>query len=75
VLEGSARLSGAVSVAIHPEDIIGWFKLFQRGAAEIDLHGLLPALDEVQTIVTHFLQNDTQGDGILPLNIPSQPLR
>lgn len=68
VPEGSARLPGVAAVAIHPQDI-GWCSPLQRLYAEVDLHAFLPALDEVQTIVARFLQDDTQGSKILPLNM------
>ncbi len=68
VPEGSAKLPGVASVAIHPQDI-AWYSPLQRLYAEIELHAFLPALDEVQTIVARFLQDDTQGSKILPLNM------
>lgn len=68
VPEDSARLPGIASVAVHPQDI-AWYSPIQRLYAETDLHAFLPALDEVQTIVARFLQDDTQGVNILPLNM------
>lgn len=69
VLEDSAKLPNVASVAIHTDDI-SWINPIQRICAEVSLHSFLPALDEVQTIVSRFLQDDTQGHLILPLNIP-----
>jgi Lecithin:cholesterol acyltransferase len=66
VLVGSARLPGVASVAIQPDDI-GW-DLLGRVYGWVELHPFLPALDEVQTIASRFLQGET-GTDLLPLNI------
>ena len=66
VLVGSAKLPGVASVAIRPADV-GW-DLLGRLYGAIDLHPFLPALDEVQTIASRFLQ-EQKGEDLLPLNL------
>lgn len=65
---GSAKLQGIASVAIQPEDINYFLHPVQRAYAELDLHPFLPAIDEVQTIASEFLQGNT-GETILPKSL------
>lgn len=66
VLVGSARLPGVSSVAIKPEDI-GW-DVLGRVYSAFNLHAFLPAIDEVQTVASRFLQGQT-GTDLLPVNL------
>ncbi|HTR61659.1 MAG TPA: hypothetical protein VMH37_08145 [Candidatus Binataceae bacterium] len=66
VLVGSARLTGVASVAIRPQDI-GW-DLLGRIYGAIELHPFLPAIDEVQTITSRFLQG-YPATQLLPVNL------
>jgi Lecithin:cholesterol acyltransferase len=68
VLVGSAKLPGVTAVQIRPEDLSYIFHPVQRAYAEADLHAFLPALDEVQTIVSAFFGGAT-GTTLLPLNL------
>jgi hypothetical protein len=68
VLVGSAKLPGVTAVEIRPEDLSYIFHPMQRAYAEADLHAFLPALDEVQTIVSSFFSGAT-GRALLPLNL------
>lgn len=68
VLVGSAKLPGVTAVQIRPEDLSYIFHPIQRAYAEADLHAFLPALDEVQTVVSAFFGGAT-GNALLPLNL------
>jgi hypothetical protein len=68
VLVGSAKLPGVTAVEIRPEDLSYIFHPIQRAYAQADLHAFLPALDEVQTIVSSFFGGAT-GTALLPLNL------
>jgi hypothetical protein len=68
VLVGSAKLPGVTAVQIRPEDLSYILHPIQRAYAQTDLHAFLPALDEVQTIVSAFFGGAT-GTALLPLNL------
>ncbi len=68
VLVGSAKLPSVTAVQIRPEDLSYILHPIQRAYAETDLHAFLPALDEVQTIVSAFFGGAT-GNALLPLNL------
>jgi hypothetical protein len=65
---GSARLPGVTAVEIRSEDLSYIFHPIQRAYANADLHAFLPALDEVQTILSSFFSGAT-GTALLPLNL------
>jgi hypothetical protein len=65
---GSAMLHGVTAIKILPEDLSYIFHPLQRAYAEADLHAFLPALDEVQTIVSAFFGGES-GEKLLPLNL------
>jgi hypothetical protein len=56
-------LPGVTAVEIRSEDLSYIFHPIQRAYANADLHAFLPALDEVQTIVSSFFQ---RRDGDYP---------
>jgi hypothetical protein len=68
VLVGSAKLPGVTAVEIRPEDLSYLIHPIQRAYAQVDMHAFLPALDEVQTIVSAFFGGAT-GTALLPLNL------
>ena len=68
VLAGSAKLPGVTAVQIRPEDFSYILYPIQRAYAETDLHAFLPALEEVQTIVSALFGGAT-GMSLLPLNL------
>jgi hypothetical protein len=68
VLVGSAKLPAVTAVEIRPEDLAYIFHPVQRADAKADLHAFLPAIDEVQTIISSFFSGAT-GIKILPLNL------
>jgi len=68
VLVGSAKLPGVTAVEIRAEDLSYILPPIQRYYAQFDLHAFLPALDEVQTIVSAFFGGAT-GEALLPLNL------
>ncbi|HVN27662.1 MAG TPA: hypothetical protein VMT64_04210 [Candidatus Binataceae bacterium] len=65
---GSAKLPGVTAVEIRPEDMSYLFHPIQRAYADADMHAFLPALDEVQTIVSSFFAG-ASGSDLLPLNL------
>ena len=68
VLVGSAKLPGVTAVEIRAEDLSYILPPIQRYYAQFDLHAFLPALDEVQTIVSAFFGGAT-GEALLPFNL------
>jgi hypothetical protein len=63
----SAKFPGIASVELRADDV-SYFRPLQRGYASLDLHAFLPALDEVQTVTSRFLEG-TRGPDLLPRNL------
>jgi hypothetical protein len=68
VLVGSAKLPRVTAAEIRPEDLSYIWHPIPRAYVEADMHAFLPALDEVQTIVSSFFSGAT-GTKLLPLNL------
>jgi len=56
-------------VEIQADDV-SYFHPIERGMVGIDLHGFLPALDEVGTVVGRFFAGE-RGPALLPKGLPS----
>jgi hypothetical protein len=63
----SARFDGIASVELRADDV-SYFRPLQRGYASLDLHAFLPALDEVQTVTSRFLEG-ARGTDLLARNL------
>jgi lecithin:cholesterol acyltransferase len=68
----SALLAGVAAFEVRTEDVSYFRHPIERGLIAADLHAFLPALDEVGTVTTRFLNGKRGGKDLLPLGVPQE---